>query len=413
MQLETLILIVSFSVNILLSGYSIFADKQAFSLNKVFWLFTFIFLACVPLGQFLCNHFSWGKHFESVTLLQANSIIFSSLVCYTFLRHHCYQQQLKESKAAITHKLHTNRLWAVFVVASIAIILLSGNGLWLRSAQEKVISNSSLELLIDKVLKGCSLISILFFIALFKTQLISKHSLYIVLLIGIISNFPLAVPRYWAGTFYGAISLSLLGHYFQTKKHLFNYSILLGTMLIFPIMSLARYSRIIINQKFRTLNDVFSFSFSGGDFDAYTSFCSTLQYVQMQGITWGKQLATVLLFFVPRSIWSTKRIGSGALVNQLPNSDFSNFCSPFIAEGYINFGLIGSLVFIGLLAWMISRYDQYYWVKKKNNYPYYFYPIAIGMLFFMLRGDLLSSFAYLVGLYISGWLTYRFVWRKV
>lgn len=412
MHLDTIVIFVSFLLNILISGYSLFANKEAYSLNKIFWLFTSLFLALIPFCQFLLDSFSWGKHFESATLLQANGIIFLSIVCYTYVRHYYKQQQLKDTSTAIKHQLHTNRLWAVFVMASIAIIVLSGKGLLLRSAQEKLIQNSSLDLLVDKGLKGISLMSILLFIELYKTQRISKRSLYIVLLIGIISNFPLAIPRYWAGTFYIAISLSLFGHYLPTRKHMFSYVIMLGTILIFPIMSLARYGRGVIYKQFQSLLDIFSFSFLGGDFDAYTSLCSTLEYVQMQGITWGKQLATVVFFFVPRQIWHGKSIGSGALVNQLPHSDFSNFCSPFIAEGYINFGLIGSLAFISVLAWMISRYDLRFWQKKENKYRTYFYPIAIGMLYFMLRGDLLSSFAYLVGLYISGWLVYQFVLKQ-
>jgi hypothetical protein len=413
LYLDTIVLFVSFILNILICGYGIFADKQAYSLNKVFWLFTCIFLALIPFGQFVCNSFSWGKHFETATLLQANGIILFCLFCYTLIRHKSGSFPKQKTDKAAPFKLHQIRLWVLFIMTTLGLILLSGAGLFWRSAQEKLITNSSLDLLVDKGLKGCSLISILLFIQLFKTKQLSKQSFFIVLFLGFVSNFPLAVPRYWTGTFYLAISLSLLKHYFQEQRNLFNYIILLGTLFLFPIMSIARYSRVIINQKFSAINDVFTFSFLGGDFDAYTSLCSTLQYVHAQGITWGKQLATVILFFVPRQIWQSKSIGSGALVNQLPHSDFSNFCSPFIAEGYINFGIIGSLAFISLLAWMISRYDQFFGQKKGNTYLTYFYPIAIGMLYFILRGDLLSSFAYLVGFYVSGWLTYRFVISEV
>jgi hypothetical protein len=59
------------------------------------------------------------------------------------------------------------------------------------------------------------------------------------------------------------------------------------------------------------------------------------------------------------------------------------------------------------LAWGITRYDNWYWQTGKRNFNYLVYPAAIGMLFFMLRGDLLSSFAYSVGLYFSAWLCYK------
>lgn len=367
----------------------------------------------MPFGQYMCKSFSWGKHFESNILIQANGIILLCLFCYSLIRDKFGANSKQKAINKTTFKLDQKKLWGLFIIITIGMILLSGKGLFLRSAQEKIIANSSLDLLADKVLKGSSLISILLFIQLFKLKQISKTTLLIVLLLGFVSNFPLAVPRYWAGTFYLAIGISLLTKYLNAQKNLFTYLLILGTLLIFPIMSISRYSRIAINQKFSTANDVFTFSFSGGDFDAYTSFCSTLQYVDKQGITWGNQLETVLLFFVPRNIWPSKSIGSGALVNQIPHSDFSNFCCPYIAEGYINFGLVGSLAFISILAWAISRYDFHFWQKEQTNFPHLFYPIGIGMLYFMLRGDLLSSFAYLVGFYISGWVTYKFILKQV
>jgi hypothetical protein len=119
-------------------------------------------------------------------------------------------------------------------------------------------------------------------------------------------------------------------------------------------------------------------------------------------------LATVLLFFVPRSIWPSKSVGSGALVNKLEHSDFTNFSSTFIAEGYINFGVWGSLIFMAGLALFIARYDDKYWFSGGSKYNNLVYPAAIGMMFFMLRGDLLSSFAYSVGIYCSGWICYTF-----
>jgi hypothetical protein len=72
----------------------------------------------------------------------------------------------------------------------------------------------------------------------------------------------------------------------------------------------------------------------------------------------------------------------------------------FLAEGYINFGIIGSILFAAVIALVIARYDGWYWRRGgriRFTLPRLFYFVAIGMLFFILRGDLLSSFAYTVG----------------
>ena len=190
--------------------------------------------------------------------------------------------------------------------------------------------------------------------------------------------------------------------------HLFATFMVSALLLIFPILSILRFNSNEIKTKFDSIEKVFSYSLLGGDFDAYSSLCSTINYVSTHGITWGKQLATVLLFFVPRNIWPSKSVGSGALVNKLEHSDFTNFSSTFIAEGYINFGIIGSVIFIIGLAIFIARYDHWYWFSGRKNFNFIVYPAAIGMMFFMLRGDLLSSFAYSVGIYSSGWICYNF-----
>jgi hypothetical protein len=244
-------------------------------------------------------------------------------------------------------------------------------------------------------------------IALWQEKKINKSVLFYVVILGIIANFPSAIPRYWLATFYLGAILFFFKNRFVAQKQMFA-SILVGaSLLLFPILSLLRFSDNEIKAKFALVQNVFSFSFLGGDFDAYSSLCNTINYVSSNGITWGRQLATVLLFFVPRSIWEGKSVGSGALVNKLEHSDFTNFSSPFIAEGYINFGVLGAVFFIAVLAWGITRYDNWYWQTGKRNFNYLVYPAAIGMLFFMLRGDLLSSFAYSVGLYFSAWLCYK------
>lgn len=88
--------------------------------------------------------------------------------------------------------------------------------------------------------------------------------------------------------------------------------------------------------------------FKEGHFDSYQSILSVLN---SEIITYGNQLLGVLLFWVPRSIWSNKPIGSGAFMAEITNLDFSNISMNYFAEGYINFGVFGMFLF--LLVWLI------------------------------------------------------------
>ena len=408
MPLDTIAIIVSFLLNILISFYGIIADKQAFSLNKIVWIFNLLFLSIVPFGQFLLDEYPWGRILNNQTILYANGIILLCNLVYTVVRQKARKDQIEIPAKPYSFSFQKTPVFVLYFSASALIVLLSNKGHFWERGNGVSIENGTLQLLVDKILRGVCLFGLLASIHLWKEKKISKGLLFGVLLIGTIAHFPTAIPRYWLATFYLGAMLVFLKEYLKKHQQLFETFLLGSTILLFPILSIVRFSRSEIKSTFGSIQDVFSYSFLGGDFDAYSSLCSTINYVHIHGITWGKQLATVLLFFVPRSIWPSKSVGSGALVNKLEHSDFTNFSSTFIAEGYINFGVWGSLIFMAGLALFIARYDDKYWFSGGSKYNNLVYPAAIGMMFFMLRGDLLSSFAYSVGIYCSGWICYTF-----
>ena len=408
MPLDTIAIIVSFLLNILISFYGIIADKQAFSLNKIVWIFNLLFLSIVPFGQFLLDEYPWGRILNNQTILYANEIILLCNLVYTVVRQKARKDQIEIPVKPYSFSFQKTPVFVLYFSASAMIVLLSNKGHFWERGNGVSIENGTLQLLVDKILRGVCLFGLLASIHLWKEKKMSKGLLFGVLLIGTIAHFPTAIPRYWLATFYLGAMLVFLKEYLKKHQQLFETFFLGSTILLFPILSIVRFSRSEIKSTFGSIQDVFSYSFLGGDFDAYSSLCSTINYVHSQGITWGKQLATVLLFFVPRSIWPSKSVGSGALVNKLEYSDFTNFSSTFIAEGYINFGVLGSILFIAGLALFIARYDYGYWFCGKSQFQYLVYPAAMGMIFFMLRGDLLSSFAYSVGIYCAGWICYTF-----
>ncbi|TAN12873.1 MAG: O-antigen polysaccharide polymerase Wzy [Chitinophagaceae bacterium] len=146
-----------------------------------------------------------------------------------------------------------------------------------------------------------------------------------------------------------------------------------------------------------------------GDFDAYSMFVNTIKYVHDFGVTFGLQLLGAIFFFVPRSIWPSKPVGSGALIAAKNGWLFTNVSCPLIGESYINFGLIGIIIFAIIYGIITSTLDNIYWsLNKVNLYNYWslVYPVLLGMFFFHLRGDMLSSTAYTVGILVVGVITY-------
>ena len=78
--------------------------------------------------------------------------------------------------------------------------------------------------------------------------------------------------------------------------------------------------------------------------------CRSLDLVSQMGSFKGKQLLGAMLFFIPRSIWPSKPIGSGATIAIYQRQSFKNISCPIIGEAIINFGIIGVIIFAVAIA---------------------------------------------------------------
>jgi hypothetical protein len=137
--------------------------------------------------------------------------------------------------------------------------------------------------------------------------------------------------------------------------------------------------------------------FKQGHFDSYQNFSLILNY---DIVTYGNQLFGVLFFWIPRSLWINKPIGSGSFLADKLNFSFNNVSVNYFAEGYINFGFIGIILFIILISFFTAKADDLFWKNFKYNFRGNFdliYLISLGFIFFILRGDLMSSVAYFIG----------------
>jgi hypothetical protein len=124
-----------------------------------------------------------------------------------------------------------------------------------------------------------------------------------------------------------------------------------------------------------------------------------MRVVSTRYITYGYQLLGVLLFFVPRSLWASKPIGSGYLIAHENDYYFDNLSMNFLGEGYINFGIIGVGLFAMLIGYINAKLDRKYWFELGYSIPLFslIFFEAIGMEFAIMRGALLNIFPVLIG----------------
>jgi oligosaccharide repeat unit polymerase len=212
----------------------------------------------------------------------------------------------------------------------------------------------------------------------------------ILFLIVLFSNAPTGMPRFQVAAFY----IPLLIVYFGFLKKNINYAlfIIMGVLFLFPLLNQFRYMSDSYDLELKLNTDMFAKE----DFDSYQN---ALVVIKTNEITYGRQLLGAALFFVPRSLWKNKPVGSGNYLAEKNNYEWSNIGLSYFGEGFINLGYFGVVLFSLALSYVSAKLDCLYWNFENNTSLFFdvFYLLMLGILFFLLRGDLLNTFAYAVG----------------
>jgi hypothetical protein len=183
-------------------------------------------------------------------------------------------------------------------------------------------------------------------------------------------------------------------------------------ILVFPSISAITHINATFDQIIKTPNILISsFNESGGlvrtfhtlHYDAFSNVLATVEFVTKNGYSYGYQLLSAILFFIPRSYWPSKPVSTGELVGNYLISDhgfnFNNLSNPVVSEGYINFGFFGIALLAVILAFFIVRF--LHWLRAKDSLKeiiaFYF---AIHLMF-LLRGDFTNGFVYFIGTFLG------------
>ncbi|MBT8265594.1 MAG: O-antigen polysaccharide polymerase Wzy [Bacteroidia bacterium] len=245
-----------------------------------------------------------------------------------------------------------------------------------------------------------------------RKKIITNNSIYVFLLLMvlfamfIVFKNPLTEKRNSIGPIYITLlflfSPKLLNS--NTKSFLFLF---FSMVILFPLVSGlthldASIGEIMNNPELildHYRDEGFITTFNTLHYDAFANVMATIDYVFKNGLTWGYQLLSGLLFFVPRSIWASKPNSTGEVIGDYVIEDYgfvySNLSNPLVAEGYINFGIIGVVIMAFALAFFIIKLMN--WLNSesplKRIMGFYF---AVHLLF-LLRGDFTNGFSYYIG----------------
>ena len=401
-----------FFIIVLSLFFLMFGDHNPFSLYKTFYLFTLIFFGITPWIHYTNSIIFWGGiTFTKDMYLLGNFLIIIILFGYHFLYHYSllFATRLRIKRKKTTNYKIDNTLLLVLSCFSFLLTLYFTDfnlpNLLFRSLGEagSIDVTTPVSLIFTRFIRPIP-VTVLLMYRFQKKR--NKFVEFFLLIIALLSNFPFSNARFFIAALYIAILISYLPKIFSIK-HFLTFTLLIGFLFIFPYLN-----------QFRSVSEFTNFSltlslrmFNDAHFDSYQSL---LRVIETNTITFGRQLVGVFLFFVPRSIWIEKPFGSGYLIAVENNFFFRNISMNFFGEGFINFGFFGVLLFLIVISFITSYLDYKFWkYKNKNVLIFTIYVYSIGMFFFLLRGDLLSSFAYSIGLFLSPIIIYLFGKRKI
>lgn len=395
----SLLQVITFLINGIVVGVMFVKGliRHTFSIDLIHSVFCLLFLWIAPILQ-VSSHFNpWGFIIGESDTIKANIFILIWLLLYNMGAVFASDKQWKHSKinlTAISKRLIFILLGVSFLIAA---FLLVKNDFNIEMISFSDSSNGSVAMLIRHSVMAFITFSTIICVKWFKANNYSNLFTILSVLCLVLLCFPTSLSRYAAGSIYICLIVNLF-EWFK-KRYRLTILILIGIIILFPVMDLYRYNNFAEVSFEKIVNQIFSLKdyFNTGNYDAYYMLMVTNSYVEQYGITFGRQLLGVILFFVPRSLWQSKPVSSGTYMAEVLNLTFDNISCPIMAEAYINFGVLGILLFAFFFGYILRMIDNTYWEGDKENFSFinliYFY--LLPYLFFICRGALMSTWAYL------------------
>lgn len=396
--------------------------KRKYSLLFMHLLFCYLFFFIAAFVQYKSNIYPWGRFFDDEIIFYTNVLLFVWTFFFYLGGLSCESQKKVKWVSWLEKEVFFDDRKACFcLLISIMIIVyrLSNIGflaLFTRSesASSGVVTgmlNQPLYLLFSYLSLYTVFFTLLYCLLGYRHEknIKTKLMLFVASFLLFVGYPPTGIARFLVAAIYGGILFTVSVLFRKYFKVLFSLSFL----FIFPSLEVFRNGKIgdVLSSAGGELQDLLTWDylniFYQGHYDAYTVFCDVVRYVSIEGITWCRQLVGVVLFFVPRFLWKEKPTGTGDFVSHYMNYSFNNISCPLPAEVYINFGEFGFIVMAFLLGYLLSYLDKVFWtVNKQNITNASFNSLYFSLMFFMFfisRGDLMSSVAFV--------LAFIFVWR--
>ena len=240
--------------------------------------------------------------------------------------------------------------------------------------------------------------------------------LLLLFLLVLVTENPYTEKRNALGPVYIALLLVAFQPWFAswTRRMLLLVS---GMVVVFPAIAMFTHNhqQTVADVSLSQISDVLADHYFSINYDSWSNIYTAVEIVKVHGLQWGHQLLGSLLFFVPSAIWSGKPLATGIFLGNYLIANYSmwftNLSAPLVAEGYLDFGPIGVVLYAAVVAFVVTRLNGM--VVRSNKWVWF--PMAIyGGVFLMivLRGSLMialgfAAAAFLAFMFASGLLSMK------
>jgi len=193
---------------------------------------------------------------------------------------------------------------------------------------------------------------------------------------------PLSASRFWFFTVLSTLAVATLA-LTPGRIRMGAMTLFFGTMFVFPLADYFRHAN-------RSFGSVGTSAWLTGDFDALQVTGAGIQWFQQNGAVWGHQLLGAMFPVIPRSIWTGKPIDTGIMIAQFNGMKFENISGPWVAEGVINFGLLGVIIFPVMIAYLF-RIVKFRAELFPDDFGKILNAFLVGYLPILLRGSLIQA----------------------
>jgi hypothetical protein len=283
----------------------------------------------------------------------------------------------------------------LMALASAVLISIIGVDVFISRRSDAVFSDlevaSEVYVLLQQTVRTLAILS---FVASLHRWKYARHSLgnfglmAITLCLNVVANFPLNIPRFHLFAYIFIVMHLIVDVTRPGFKMILIGCIIIGVGTVFPLVSFLQRGSGGVDFEF----DFIGYLQTNGDLDGFQSMINATLLVARDGNSWGWQLLSALLAFVPRSVWPDKGLPTGSLAADAAGYSFLNISMPLPSEFYVDFGMVGVAAGGLIVGIFLTRMDMRYNSFRKNRdlWTSLFIGGICGYLVILSRGTLLG-----------------------